>query len=213
MFLKLQELELQRQDAEKKAAKEKEAIELTSAYLNFLNAHIKEGAAQNPPRNPGQAYILALKDTLLAKGIGKSLAGAFKDGVERFRGEGTTTSDSNLVLLSDQESVVTASGTNQNPGLVTAMNKGKIAVENWFKETYFNPKTIEPALVMPRISDNDASVNEIKKVQGEIKKLAEVIKGKPEVSIDWNSHDERIERRLADGIKQTIRHVRSKPRI
>lgn len=48
----------------------------------------------------------------------------FADGVVEYRGKGTTRSDSNLVKISDRESVITAAGTLANKPILQAINKG-----------------------------------------------------------------------------------------
>jgi hypothetical protein len=69
---RLAKAELKRQDLERKAAKQREAIQLAEAYLNAYNAELRVTGA-----NPSTASIKALKDVLIAKGIGKFLASFF----------------------------------------------------------------------------------------------------------------------------------------
>lgn len=47
----------------------------------------------------------------------------------------------------------------------------------------------------------------------EMKKLNETIAKKKEISVNWNSHDERVETLVSNGMKKTVRHVRKPPRI
>lgn len=47
----------------------------------------------------------------------------------------------------------------------------------------------------------------------ELKKLNETISKKKEISVNWNSHDERVETLVSNGMKKTVRHVRKPPRI
>jgi len=57
--------------------------------------------------------------------IGTTIAG-FKEGVIDYRGQGTTTSDSNLVMLSDHESIIKASASQKSKKLLEAINSEKI---------------------------------------------------------------------------------------
>ncbi len=50
---------------------------------------------------------------------------AFKDGVVDFKGQGDTRSDSNVVRISNRESVMTAEATKNNKDLLVQMNKGR----------------------------------------------------------------------------------------
>ncbi len=47
----------------------------------------------------------------------------------------------------------------------------------------------------------------------EIKKLNETIAKKKEISVSWNSLDERVEQTVQDGMKKTVRYIRQRPRI
>lgn len=115
----------EQKELDRKAQRQKEGLQLAQIYLEFLQVYAKDGPA---------ASAKALTQTLIAKGITAAFVGAFKDGVENLEGEGTETSDSNLALLSKGESVVTAKGTKENPGLATAMNTGR--VEEYFRNIY-----------------------------------------------------------------------------
>lgn len=63
----------------------------------------------------------------------------FAKGVTRFKGKGTNTSDSNLALLSNNESVVTAKASIENEDAIDAMNKG------YFRK-YIEKNHVLPAL-------------------------------------------------------------------
>jgi len=112
----------------KKRAEEKrnQNAQLALAFVNSVASYAKI--------EPKTAVQNAFKDIILAKALAAVIAGAFKEGVENFQGKGTETSDSNLVLISRGESVVTAKGTKQYKGLATAMNEGK--VEQWISNNY-----------------------------------------------------------------------------
>lgn len=68
--------ELKKQQLLEQQARKQEAIELTQTYFNFLNARL-----QRPDANPNTAYIQALGDVALSKGIAKGLVG-FYEGTE-----------------------------------------------------------------------------------------------------------------------------------
>ena len=70
--------ELQRKDAEEKAQKQRELIQLSEAYLQAYIARLKQ-----PNADPANSAIRAAGDTLLAKGLAKAVAGFFYDGTEK----------------------------------------------------------------------------------------------------------------------------------
>jgi hypothetical protein len=78
--------------------------------------------------------------------------GAFADGVIGFQGKGTGTSDSNPVLISHGESVITAKGTQNAPKALEMINKGLI------KDSMMSGLT-NPTMTMttPPIFQNDFS--------------------------------------------------------
>ncbi len=65
--------------------------------------------------------VLAGAPALIAPLLG------FKDGVVGFKGEGTGTSDSNIVRISHGESIITAKGTALAPEALNLINKGKLS--------------------------------------------------------------------------------------
>jgi len=123
--------------------KRNQNAQLALAFVNSVASYAKI--------DPKTAVQNAFKDIILAKALAQVIAGAFKEGVENFQGKGTETSDSNLVLISKGESVITAKATKQYKGLPTAMNEGK--VEQWFNNNYNT---------MGNIIDSDALGNIIK---------------------------------------------------
>ena len=134
---------LKRIDQAKKEAQAKEALQLAEAYFQAYIALLKSA---DSPGEVSAAPSKALGQTLLAKGIATGIVssldivGAFADGVEDFKGKGTTKSDSNLIAFSNRESVVTADGTARNRGLVTALNTGN---ENAWFEQYAIPRVMQ----------------------------------------------------------------------
>lgn len=61
----------------------------------------------------------------------------FAKGVVGLKGKGTRTSDENLALISRDESVITADGTDKHRGLLVAINKGK--GHDYLKQVYLAP--------------------------------------------------------------------------
>lgn len=73
---KLAQLELQRKDAEERAAKQAEVLNLIQATYQSYIARLKAG------EKPQQALLGAPADTLLLKAIAKTVAGSFYEGTE-----------------------------------------------------------------------------------------------------------------------------------
>lgn len=154
-------------DDAKKAQKQQEALELAKVFLNLVAEYSKD--------NPNNATAKALAMTLIAKGISKSIAGAFATGVEGLDGEGTETSDSNVALLSKGESVITARGTKRNPGLATAMNTG--TVDEYFKSVYMPQFASSNHLDIPKAEQVNNAL--FKVLTSELSELKQAIKEKP----------------------------------
>lgn len=87
------------------------------------------------------AIVLAALATGFAavKGFNQDTTPAFKDGVIGFNGKGSGTSDSNLVRISNGESVITADATAKNKAILEEINSGKV-----FKPLEFNPGNVQP---------------------------------------------------------------------
>lgn len=72
-----------------------------------------------------EAATAAITGTLsVAEAVALSGISGFKDGVVDYSGDGTGTSDSNLVKISSGESVMTADATAKNKNMLQAMNAG-----------------------------------------------------------------------------------------
>lgn len=175
-----------KQRLEKQAQRQEEAIKLAGIFLEFLKEYIKDGKEAASAR--------ALAQTLVAEGITRAIAGRFAEGVEGFEGKGTETSDSNLIAISKNESIVTAKGTNMNPGLVTAMNKG--LVDDYFKLNYL-PK-------LNAISDDKKELQTQKALVtvlvSQLDSLKKTIRDKKELSVNWNEYGEMVTREIENGI-------------
>jgi len=126
----------QQKQEQRKEHQAQEALDLATTFEKALNSNLQ----QNMPED--KAIAKALETVFLAKGIaaGFTAAAGFATGVENLQGPGTGTSDSIPVWLSKGESVAKADATAQHPGLVTAMNEGR--VEDWFKANYLTKLNI-----------------------------------------------------------------------
>lgn len=154
-------------DDAKKAQKQQESLELAKVFLNLVAEYSKT--------NPDNATAKALAMTLIAKGISKSIAGAFATGVEGLDGEGTETSDSNLALLSKGESVITAKGTRANPGLASAMNSGM--VDEYFNSVYMPQFASSNRLDIPKAEQVNNAL--FKVLNHKLESLESAIREKP----------------------------------
>ena len=116
----------------------------------------KENAIFNIVLNTAQAVLKAYAQlgplggtfgAALAAGIGAIQVGLvasrplpkFKDGVIGFKGKGSGTSDENMVMISNNESVMTSDETNQHKNLFTAIRQNKF-------DKYVNRAWVLPAL-------------------------------------------------------------------
>lgn len=189
--------ELQVKLAREKEAERKreEALQLAGAFLGSYQSRLDK------KQNTTAALAGALADTLIAKAISSTIAGAFAGGVEDFKGKGSGTSDSNLIAFSHGESVVTAKATQQYSGLVTAMNKG--LVDDYVKQM------ILPDMDAPMKSNGNSfqSAAIIYTLNTKLDSLEKAIKNKQEIKVNWNAQGERVEEIVKDGMKQVIKHV------
>lgn len=119
---RLDELEKKRETA----AKRQQALALAEAAANTIVA-ITQAATTPFPANLA-AITATIASIAGAIPLASSLfSGAFADGIVDFKGKGTETSDSNPVLISNRESIITAKGTKNAPNLLKAINKGQIS--------------------------------------------------------------------------------------
>jgi hypothetical protein len=188
-------------EAELRKEEEKQRDIRRAKALLYMNATI-EYAKQDPNSAPFKALAQVI--------IAETIAGAFKDGVENFQGKGTETSDSNLILFSKGESVATAKGTKENPGLVTAMNEGR--VEEYFKQNYLMNTNFGAPTIAP-VVDMSAPVQELKRLNNQIKNLERAILNKKETVTHWDTHGNMVVNEVSNGMRQTIKYVKAKPRI
>lgn len=143
----------------------------------------------------------AFKDLAIAKG---AEALFLAEGEENIKGAGTEKSDSIPAMLSKGESVVTAQGTRENAGLVTAMNKGN--VDDYFYKTYIQPEFIS------RGSKNH-ELKELKNISSRLSSLENTVANKKESSTHLNNLGEVITTTIEKGFRKTTTYKNRKPRI
>jgi len=184
-------------ELEKRARRQEQAQQLANVFLEFLKSYAKEGAIGAPAK--------ALAQTLIAKGISELIAGTFAEGVEDLPGRGTATSDSNLALLSKGESVVTAAGTRENPGLATAMNEG--GVMEYFKDTYM--PQLNTQLMADASKRSQLAGAMLGLLDDRLRSLEKTVKHKKEISINWDEHGNMVRQEVEAGLR---RHITGKRR-
>jgi hypothetical protein len=120
---------------------------------------------------------------------------AFAEGVIDFKGKGTTKSDSNLVKLSNKESVIKAEATELYKPQLQAMNKLNYNPIDWIN--------------IPRFTNlNENKVDQ--KLLEKVDVLNETIKNKVEYSIDINSLTHEIIERIQRGNTVVINNHKPK---
>lgn len=119
------------------------ALAVAESYLSA----IENGKSQQEAlRDASKAGTIAV----LAKVVGK-----FKDGVIDFQGKGSETSDSNIVAISNRESVITAKGTKAAPIALKMINEGIVTDSD----------------LLPTIASNSAKLAAPKVVNNHVMKI------------------------------------------
>jgi hypothetical protein len=195
--LAFQEAQLEKQlliqkDLERKAAKEKEQIQLAEALLNAYNAELKQ-----PNSNPTLAGAKALADVLLFKGLAKGLVQFAAEGDDDVQGPGTTTSDSIPFMLSKHEGVVKASANMDNPGVVASLNN------DTFDKLYMPKYDLSKSTQGTAQNIFDSLVLNSNK---EIISLLQEIKNKPVQQVDVDSLGNLIETVYEKGVKTVTKY-------
>jgi len=105
---------------------------------------------------------------------------AFKDGVIGFKGEGTETSDSNVVRISNEESIIKARSSKQSTKLLTAINDGIISDKDlsMFSD-YENLKASQNNVIFKTY-----------RMERELSEIKAILKGQP-IIIPLGGHKER----------------------
>lgn len=191
--------------AEAELAKEKERRKEISRQKEIAFLRLLAGYAQSDPGN-------ALKKALFDIALATAIQGTFAKGVENFQGEGTGTSDENIVAISHGESVATARGTKDNPGLVTAMNKGRVS--DYFENIYL-PKylTVGNTGSFAGNVAESAQLNQLVSINDRILSLETTIKNKPVYIPVIDKHGNNGLKEIENGIERTLMYVNRKPRI
>lgn len=189
----LEKQRLEQEQKEKKHAEAMEAAELGLLFFKALENHMSGGESFM------QASGEALGEVAGAKILSKAIAGAFATGVENFQGEGTGTSDSNLIAFSNGESVVTAKGTAETEGLVSAINKeGYQGAVDWAMKNIYQPQfnSVGVSDIGLKNNEGDAIVGVLVK---KLDSLEQTIKNKPETSFRLDELGNLIRRRTENG--------------
>lgn len=174
---------------------------IAEIFLEAIKAGLKEGGNGNFVSVSGKALAFALGAEGIAAGI---VGGAFAEGVEDFKGKGTTKSDSNLIRFSNRESVVTADGTAENKGLVTAMNEGPEKVQKWFMDSSYMP-----TFSKEQSSTSNPLDNMVGAMIGELRELKETVKQKKELHINRNMINELVIGEKENGLRKDYVQKRS----
>ena len=179
--------------AKQQLAKKREREAKTLAFLKLISSFADKGDYQ------------AVMKAFLQMAIATAITGSFAEGVEGLEGPGTETSDSILARLSKNESVITAKGTKQNPGLATAMNKGK--VDEYF-ETEYLPKYMVSHDV-GSFADNAYSslmLQQITALNKRIESFEKVVKERPVHQTELTKLGEVVETKITNGFKKITTH-------
>lgn len=185
----LAKAELQRQQEAKKREREAKTL----AFLKLIASFADKGDNQ------------AVMKAFLQMAIATAITGSFAEGVEGLEGPGTETSDSILARLSKNESVITAKGTKQNPGLATAMNKGK--VDEYFENEYL-PKYMVSHDVgsFAENAYNSLMLQQFTQMNNEIKDIKKALKERPVSQTNLNNLGEVVETKITNGFKKITTH-------
>lgn len=186
-------------EREKKQAQQQEAAQLALAFIKAYENYIGKNMSS------GQALSKAATDVLAAKLLSKAIAGAFADGVENFKGDGTGTSDSNLIAFSNGESVVTAKATSETPGLVSALNeKGKLGALEWAMDNVYKPNY--NSLGLADVSTKRQTESALMSVLvHELNELKEVVKNKKETTLELDNMGNVIKTTVENGVRKTVK--------
>jgi phage-related minor tail protein len=118
-------------ELDKKAQRESAKIQKKSSLYNIgidtAAGIVKALASSPPPTNFINAAIIGAQGALQAALVAAKPLPGFQKGVIGYNGKGTGTSDSNVVRISNNESVITAEGTSKAPLTLKAINEGLLS--------------------------------------------------------------------------------------
>ncbi|WP_338764157.1 hypothetical protein WAF17_21155 [Bernardetia sp. ABR2-2B] len=162
---RLDELEAKRQ----RSVERQRGIAAAEALINAISA-IVQGAAQG-----GLAGIAAVIGGVGAGivAITQIVSGAFKDGVVDFKGKGGERSDSNIVAISNRESIITAKGTRNAKGALKLINEGKLTDRDIFNTPNY---TLTPEMYMPVGADMRGMEERLDMLNTKVEGLTEAVK-------------------------------------
>lgn len=187
--LAFEQKKLAEAEAEKaKLEKEKRRNEKIQAYFKAFSAYLEE--------NPNTAAQKALVQVLVAE----TIAGAFKDGVIDFQGDGTGTSDSNIVRISHGESVIKADSTAKFKPVLEDINDGR------FDPWKYVPDISNKEVVIINQPYNDDLIKEMKEFNRNIKKVQTT-------NINWNSFGDIIAKTEENSVIKSIKYIRKQPKL
>ena len=183
-------------DNERKAARQKEAMELAELFLKLSVTYAEKG--------DGSPEVKALIHTLAAKAIAKGISGSFEEGTENLgerKGNGVDGKGGMLIVAHPNERIVTAE---QNKKIGDVSNEQLADMAYNFKNLYlpqFNSQNVSSTQKSFNYHDNKlASV-----FQSEISELRNEIKNKPVQSVSLDGLSEWTEE-ISIGRKKTITH-------
>ena len=196
---KAAEAELAKREQLEREQKQKEAIQLAEA---FLEAYIAE--LNKPGADPLAAGAKALTATLVAKGIGKTIA-SFYDGTEA-TGKAGNALDSNggrLAVLHDNERVMTKDQNSMTGGM-SNNDLAQLAYD-------YNTGNLLSNSAMAGSQSTNIIINNDQVIVA-ITSLEKAIKDKPVSQFELDKYGSLIERAYKNGIKETTRFKNSKGR-
>lgn len=168
-------------------AEKQQRREKTLAYFNLLASY-----AEN---NPDTAAAKALTQIAIAE----TVSAFFAEGTEKVGDDNTlkwrnTGKDDYVVAVDKNERIISAK---QNELIGNISNKE-------LAELAYNYRTGK--LTHTFINNNGEVVSELRNLNQQFSR-------NQGYSIDWDSHDNRVERIVKNGMTRTIRHIKSRPRI
>lgn len=144
-------------------------IELVSNSLVAISKAAAQGGAAAP-------FTIAATLAALVAGLAQARSvasqAAFKDGIVDYRGSGTTRSDSNVVRISNRESIIKADSTANSKGLLTAINDGNMT-DGLFAALQNNQRSLS-VITDTRKSTQDGGRTPSNK---ELKEIVKLLKG------------------------------------
>lgn len=168
-------------------AEKQQRREKTLAYFNLLASY-----AEN---NPDTAAAKALTQIAIAE----TVSAFFAEGTEKVGDDNTlkwrnTGKDDYVVAVDKNERIISAK---QNELIGNISNKE-------LAELAYNYRTGK--LTHTFINNNGEVVSELRNLNQQFSR-------NQGYSVDWDSHDNRVERIVKNGMTRTIRHIKSRPRI